>query len=420
MVVTDLGHQGQAAGAQDLVVELGGGQLSLVHRHLLVAFDGCARCIVGMAGAENRPPGVLAQRGQVEVGGVDLQWHVRPVADLATQGRTACVGLQAQAIQMDVFGVIDVVARGADGAERIARRGQGRVVALHTQKRAAAVVVQGIGTELGFVQLWHEPAQCHAILAAVSGVVVFQAGNIRIIDKLHADGSRATGVARNARGKVLALHHQAVVAALGEGIGAEKGAAVVDHGFFPLDLVEGFGGDVFAQALGHIQHVDRDQAFLDLGARPAQGGYIDRVDRVDAVADKGAFTPADHLLAQAHITRQLAEGVVVVNEGIEELGTGRLGHVLAATVVDIVEVLVAILELEVIPVLAAQEGAAVAVFQLQVVNALEDCGKIFAGLEVLATVVEGARSSLATGNALAVEVGNEVLVGTCGRPTSAH
>ncbi|MNR20853.1 hypothetical protein D3C85_1377200 [compost metagenome] len=169
-----------------------------------------------------------------------------------------------------------------------------------------------------------------------------------------------------------------------------------------------------------MEHVDRNQAFLDLGARAAQGSHIDGVDRVDTVADERAFTPTDHLLAHPHVPWQLAEGVVVVDEGVEKLRAGGLGHVVVAAVVDVVEVLVAILEFEVVPVLAAQEGAAVAVLQLQVVDALEDGREVFAGLEVLAAVVEGARSGLAPGNALAVEVGDEILVGACGRPTATH
>ncbi|MNE29968.1 hypothetical protein D3C76_1368810 [compost metagenome] len=80
-VVTHLTHQGQAAGAHDLVEETGGGQLGLQHRHALVALQLRTGGIVRVAGDEQRRV-LVTNRGQVEVGTVELQRHVRPVADL--------------------------------------------------------------------------------------------------------------------------------------------------------------------------------------------------------------------------------------------------------------------------------------------------------------------------------------------------
>ncbi|MCY1400485.1 hypothetical protein D3C76_323220 [compost metagenome] len=81
----------------------------------------------------------------------------------------------------------------------------------------------------------------------------------------------------------------------------------------------------------------------------------------------------------------------MVDERVEEHRPGRLGRALAAGVVDVVEQTVFVFELEVVPVLAAHKGAAVAVFQLQVMHALEDLREGLTLLEVQAVVVDGAR-----------------------------
>ncbi|MNH29973.1 hypothetical protein D3C79_902370 [compost metagenome] len=80
----------------------------------------------------------------------------------------------------------------------------------------------------------------------------------------------------------------------------------------------------------------------------------------------------------------------MVDEGVEEFGARGFGQVVAAAVIDVVEQPEFVLELKVVPVLAAYEHAAVAVFQLQVMHTLEDLRKRFALLEVQAVVVDGA------------------------------
>ena len=62
-----------------------------------------------------------------------------------------------------------------------------------------------------------------------------------------------------------------VVAAVGDHVGAgEEGAAVVGHRLVPLQLVESLGGQLIGDALRQVEHVDRDQALLDLGAWAAE------------------------------------------------------------------------------------------------------------------------------------------------------
>ncbi|MCY1399137.1 hypothetical protein D9M71_141870 [compost metagenome] len=275
------------------------------------------------------------------------------------------------------------------------------------------MVVHRIGAELGVVQLRQVPAQGDAELAAVLGVIVLDTR-----DEDVGVGIRQTHVVGNSRRQVEAGGHQAVVAALRKRVVAKEGAAVVSDGLVPLELVEGLGGEVLGQALGDIEQVDRNQAFLHLGTRTAQRGGIDRVDRVDAVLDEGAFTPAHHLLAQAHVARQVGEVVVVVDEAVEEHRPGRLRRAITAAVVDVVEVLVAVLQLEVVPVLATHEGTAIAVFQLQVMHALEDGREVLATLEVPAVVVGGTGRSPAIGGTAVV--GHEILVGAGGGPAAAY
>ncbi|MDP1007849.1 hypothetical protein Q6240_32375, partial [Klebsiella pneumoniae] len=63
----------------------------------------------------------------------------------------------------------------------------------------------------------------------------------------------------------------------------------------------------------------------------------------------------------------------------------------AMVIADLFEFAVFVLQLKVVPVLAAHEHAAVAVLELQVVNALEDLGEGLALLEVQPAVIPGRR-----------------------------
>ncbi|MCY1299971.1 hypothetical protein D9M68_576230 [compost metagenome] len=87
---------------------------------------------------------------------------------------------------------------------------------------------------------------------------------------------------------------------------------------------------------------------------------------------------------------------------------------LAVVVADVVEQAVLVLQLEVVPILAAEKSAAVAVAQLQVMDALENLGEALALLEVQTTVIRSSRGSLAT-----IGHGDEVGVGAPHGPTSA-
>src|SRR5690606_39124865 len=188
---------------------------------------------------------------------------------------------------------------------------------------------------------------------------------------------------------------QTVVTATGGNVGGgEEGATVVRHGAMPLELVKGFHAQVLGQALGQIKHLDRQQTFLQLCARTAESGGVDRVDGVDAVLDEDTLAPADHLTAQADVTGILADGVVVIDKGVQQLDTGTLLQRVTTGVIDIVETLAAVLGFEVVPVVATDERAGVTVTHFQIVGTLEDLGEHIAFLVVQAAVVRRTSSGV--------------------------
>ncbi|MDT4882368.1 hypothetical protein FQZ97_1183120 [compost metagenome] len=96
-VVANLPYQGQAASRQHLVDEVGGAELCLEYWHTLVALQRGTGLVGGPAGNEQRRRRV-AHGGQVEIAAVELQRHVRPVADLTAHGGAFQVGGEAQAV----------------------------------------------------------------------------------------------------------------------------------------------------------------------------------------------------------------------------------------------------------------------------------------------------------------------------------
>ncbi|MCY1416393.1 hypothetical protein D9M71_318980 [compost metagenome] len=321
---------------------------------------------------------------------------------------------------MDVLGVLHEVAGVPGDHQRRAGAGLRRDVVEPLPRRRgaeegrAAVVVHVVGAEFGVQRVEHV-AQRHAPLPAVARVAVAGAadqGALAVLVDVEG-GAGQRGVDRLAGREIVGQHAEIVGAAVGGHVRlGEEGAAVVDDGLVPLDLVEGLGGQVVGQALRQVEHVHRDQAFLDLGAGTAERGNVDRVDRVDAVLDEGALAPAHHLLAQAHAAGHPADVVVVVDEGVEQLRAGGFRAFLAAAVVDVLEQAALVLQLEVVPVLAAQEYTGVLVFQFEVMDALEDLREGLALLEIQVAIVGGLRQPPA-----AIVDPDQIRVGIGGRPT---
>src|SRR5690606_28414854 len=136
-----------------------------------------------------------------------------------------------------------------------------------------------------------------------------------------------------------------------------------------------------------IQHLNRQQTFLQFRTRTAESGGIDRVDGVDTVLDEDALTPTDDLAAKAHVAWVIANGIVVVDESVEQLDTSALLQRVAAGIINIVEALAAVLSFGVVPVVAADEGAGVTVAQFQIVGAFEHLGKHISFFVVQTSVI---------------------------------
>ncbi|MOA55514.1 hypothetical protein D3C78_1793190 [compost metagenome] len=84
-------------------------------------------------------------------------------------------------------------------------------------------------------------------------------------------------------------------------------------------------------------------------------------------------------------------------------------------IVDVIELAMLVLGLEVVPILAADEHAGIAVLQLEVVDALEYLREGLAFLEVQAAVVRGTRRCAPTTGG-----GNEVRISPTCCPTGTN
>ena len=120
-----------------------------------------------------------AERREQQFDVVDLQRHVRAMADLALPGHAARERrVPAHAEHLDVFRIFDEVAGRQSGRRTLAteRHRQGIPGYGHArQQRQAAVVVQEVEAEIGIAPVLGEIAQGHAVLAVVAGILVGQA-----------------------------------------------------------------------------------------------------------------------------------------------------------------------------------------------------------------------------------------------------
>src|SRR5690606_35489207 len=314
------------------------------------------------------------QSGTTHVTGIDLQRHVRTVAELTSNRHATDVGAEADAIQADVFRMLEeitgtpqitLVAHNRYDQPRLSDGSRaGHAAGDVGIQRVAAMVVHGVEAELGVVQLRYEPAEGYTKLAAVTGFLVL------------AGTGDVSQLLLLAMWHVRAFEYQTVVTATGGNVaGGEEGATVVRHGAMPLELVKGFHGQVLGQALGQIQHLDRQQTFLQLCARTAEGGGVDRVDGLDAVLDEYTFTPADYLTTQPDVTGILADEIVVIDESVQQLNTGALLQRVTAGVADVIEALAAVLGLGGVPVVAPHERAGAIGADSQIAGTPEDRGK---------------------------------------------
>src|SRR5690554_2768069 len=381
VVETYLADQRQTAGTQDTLEEVHGTDralpelLALVTRDVVTGRHLTGPKTVGVVRLSRRQQ----QRRTTHVAGVDLQRHVRTVAQLARHRGTPDVGTEADAVQTDVLRMLEEVTGTTSsnaivaGGQRTAHSTQACLVRIY---RPPAVVIQRIETELGVVQRRHEPAEGYTELTAVTGILVLvDPGDI---------GTRGL----LAMGQIHASKDQTIITVAAYHIrSGEEGAAVISNGAAPFQLVKSFHGEVFGEALREIQHLDRQQTFLQLGARATESGSVDRVDGVDAVLDEDTLTPADHLATQTDVAGILTDEVVVIDEGVQKLNTGTLLQRMASRIVNIIEPLAAVLGFEIIPVVTTDERAGVTVAQFKVMGTLEDLGEEIAFLVVQTTII---------------------------------
>src|SRR5690554_1942096 len=428
VVGTHLTYQGQTACAHHPVNEVHRTHGRLPELFALVTGNVVTYCYI----ASEPPMGVVmgnawnsSTGGQqccpAGITGVDLHRHIRAIAQLTGDRYTTDVGTEADTVQANILGMLEevtgcthttVIAGDHAGSHTLleahelivhwvncrieqvstsnATRRKPRDNLLEslgvTQMRAryvgdirsTAMIVHGIEAELGVIQLRNKPAKCHAKLAAVTGFLIFSVPcNIMPVR------SGSWYIVRSAR-----HDHKPVITASAHYVcGREEGAAVISNGAMPFELIESFHAQVFGQALGEIQHLDRQQTLLQLCARATESGSVDRVDGVDAILDEYTLTPADHLATQTDVTRVLTDEVVVIDEGVKQLDTGPFLERMASRIVDIIEPLTAVLGLEVIPVVATDERAGITVAQFKVMGTLEDLGEEIAFLVVQTTII---------------------------------
>src|SRR5690606_32433606 len=315
------------------------------------------------------------QRRGTQITGIDLNWHVGTVAQLASNRHATDIGAEAHTVQPDVFGMLKeiaccasatVIARHDSGLScgccRLSPLGQllsesqitglssscsclsqrgcstsinSKIAANVGVEGVTAMVVHSVKTKLGVVQRWSEPTERNTKLAAVASLFILAATN-NIGSCIHAPLIQPWVT----MGVVLTCVYQTIITPTRRHVSSrEERTAVIRNSAVPLELVEGFHTQVLGQTLGDVEHLDRQQTFLQLGAGTAESGSIDGVDGVDAVLDEDALTPADHLATQPDVTGVLANGVVVVDKGVQQLDTGAFLQRVAAGIADVVEFL---------------------------------------------------------------------------------
>src|SRR5690606_3013 len=123
--------------------------------------------------------GIVTRRHEVRKGrtahiaGVDLDRHIRTVAQLTGNRGTTDISTEADAIQADIFRVLEEVTSETQGSIDTFYCTWSRATLDIGVDGSAAMVVQGIEAKLGIVQLGHEPAHRHTELSAITGVLVF-------------------------------------------------------------------------------------------------------------------------------------------------------------------------------------------------------------------------------------------------------
>jgi len=192
-----------------------------------------------------------------------LHGGVGAVADFPGPGRAGGQGRgKAGAVQADIFGVIQVVlaapehhalrqagaTAGGNAVGGIDDIADGRKVSVGRERahgRRAAVVIHEVQAVLGVIA---EPAQRHAELPGIPCITVGGAAHDHPFIG-HAKPLAERGGHRLQRADRRAADGVVVGAAIGRHVATKVGAAVIQHGLVPFQLVEAFHGRFGGQVM---------------------------------------------------------------------------------------------------------------------------------------------------------------------------
>ena len=238
------------------------------------------------------------QGGKDHFDGVDLERLVPAIGDLALNREPAGadLGVEACAHDVDIFWKFPEILDGAGKAfgvrQRLGVPRSGR------NQWQAAVDARIIETQFGVVQRRREIAHRQTELALVSGIPVADAWQTRAKARVAIWIRLTVFVVASER---IAESEMDDVSARACGVGGrEERALRLDPGMKPPELVEAFQGQVVGQADLEIDRRDRSHHVAYLRAGDVDLGNVNRVDRVEAVADEDAFAPVEHLIADSN------------------------------------------------------------------------------------------------------------------------
>src|SRR3990167_8695397 len=414
--------------------------MNLIGDHHLLTAD-----IRRAAGGQQR--GLAQQVAEQVVGGGDADRQIRPIGQLTEYRGLGHRGVEAQPVHADIFGIfattIDLVRhiprrRTIDQAQHLlgqritSRLGRHQLVIagkaaqpsqlIDIQASVAAVqvsvdgrffgvVIDEVEPELGGIELFSDITQGHAKLTVVLRIDIRtyigdleHAIGIEVLGTLQA-GEITGGQARIERlkGWTAQRFDRGIggFAAGGEQIGfREEGTHRIDGRLFPVPLVEGFQGQVVAQADIEVERLDRHQHLFQLGTWQADPAGIHRVGSVDTAAIEQAFAPVEHLPTDARRDWHIGHIPVAIDVGVENFRTtpgtvagfiskaARTAEILVGLRwIVVVQVVVALVhDLRVIERRSPNEQPVVLISRLQIGGELVDLGNQ-AGIEVTITVV---------------------------------
>jgi len=180
------------------------------------------------------------------------------------------------------------------------------------------VVIHEIRTILGGIT---QPAQCKTELPRITCIPVASSrqnhtlrSDFEPLPERSSDGLK--------RSDCRAAHVVVGITTILNDIYSEESTAIIGNGLIPLELIERLHAQPVGQALRDVEHIDRNQPLFDLSTRPAECCSVQGIDGVYAVTDKGTFAPAHYLLPKTDGPGQITNGIIVIDERVQNLRAG--------------------------------------------------------------------------------------------------